>query len=68
MGWKFPKIPRPHSVVHLHYLEHFGASGHNISKVREPGLIFLPGKKINLSSRPYCTNVIYLLVNLVTVQ
>ena len=26
MGWKFPEIPRPHSVVHLHYLEHFGAS------------------------------------------
>ena len=30
MGWKFPEIPRPHSVVHLHYLEHFGASVHNI--------------------------------------
>ena len=26
MGWKFPEIPRPHPVVHLHYLEHFGAS------------------------------------------
>ena len=26
MGWKFPEIPRPHFVVHLHYLEHFGAS------------------------------------------
>ena len=26
MVWKFPEIPRPRSVVHLHYLEHFGAS------------------------------------------
>ena len=26
MGWKFPEIPRPHPIVHLHYLEHFGAS------------------------------------------
>ena len=26
MGWKFPEIPRPHPVVHLHYLAHFGAS------------------------------------------
>ena len=26
MGWKFPEIPRPRPVVHLHYLEHFGAS------------------------------------------
>ena len=26
MGLKFPEIPRPHYVVHLHYLEHFGAS------------------------------------------
>ena len=26
MGWKFPEIPRPRSVVRLHYLEHFGAS------------------------------------------
>ena len=30
---KFPKIPRPHPVVHLHYLEHFGASA-GISCVR----------------------------------
>ena len=29
MGWKFPEIPRPHPVVHLHYLEHFGASENN---------------------------------------
>ena len=29
MGWKFPEIPRPHPVVHLHYLEHFGASDHS---------------------------------------
>ena len=29
MGSKFPEIPRPRPVlVHLHYLEHFGASGH----------------------------------------
>ena len=27
MGWKF-EIPRLHPVVHLHYLEHFGASGY----------------------------------------
>ena len=26
MGWKFPEIPRPRPMVHLHYLEHFGAS------------------------------------------
>ena len=27
MGWKIPEIPRPRPVlVHLHYLEHFGAS------------------------------------------
>ena len=26
MGWKFPEIPRPRPIVHLHYLEHFGAS------------------------------------------
>ena len=30
MGWKFPEIPRPHSVVHLHYLEHFGASADHV--------------------------------------
>ena len=29
MGWKFPEIPRP--IVHLHYLEHFGASEYDIS-------------------------------------
>ena len=23
---KIPRIPRPHPIVHLHYLEHFGAS------------------------------------------
>ena len=34
MGWKFPEIPRPRPIVHLHYLEHFGASEHNnITKV-----------------------------------
>ena len=33
MGWKFPEIPRPRPVlVHLHYLEHFGASVHTYSK------------------------------------
>ena len=26
MGWKFPEIPRPRPVVHLHHLEHIGAS------------------------------------------
>ena len=26
MGWKFPEIPRPRPIVHMHYLEHFGAS------------------------------------------
>ena len=26
MGWKFPEIPRPRPIVHLHYLGHFGAS------------------------------------------
>ena len=31
MGWKFPEIPRPRSVVHLHYLEHFGASANESS-------------------------------------
>ena len=29
MGWKFPEIPRPCPVVHLHYLENFGASDCN---------------------------------------
>ena len=29
MGWKFSEIPRPRPVVHLHYLEHFGASAYN---------------------------------------
>ena len=28
MGWKFPEIPHLRPVVHLHYLEHFGASYH----------------------------------------
>ena len=29
MGWKYPEIPSLHPVVHLHYLEHFGASVYN---------------------------------------
>ena len=29
MGVKIPKIPRPRTVVHLHYLEHFGASAYS---------------------------------------
>ena len=32
MGWKFPEIPRPRPIVHLHYLEHFGASDHEAGK------------------------------------
>ena len=29
MRWQFPEIPRPRPIVHLHYLENFGASEDN---------------------------------------
>ena len=32
MGCKFPEIPRPCAIVHLHYLERFGASDHEAGK------------------------------------
>ena len=52
MGWKFPEIPRPAMyIVHLHYLEHFGASGHNHRHLQEvhSGRIF-PSKNPSLIS------------------
>ena len=33
MGWKFPEIPSPRPIVHLHYLEHFGASDYYVDSI-----------------------------------
>ena len=38
MGWKFPEIPRPYPVVHLHYLEHFGASVDEYVRMKKDGM------------------------------